>query len=108
MSAAAPVDFESQELLSVLEDSVNRAFGQLRRSVQMNLAVLTVSFLRVLGAARSGHGRLSLGSLFRVLPPRGTPHSRDKRLHRFLKNPRLDPLVVTDGLPRLICGRRAR
>ena len=105
MRAAAPVE---EELLLALEAAIIGAFGQLRRSVQMNLAVLTVSFLRVLGAARSGHGRLSLGSLFRVLPTRGTPHSREKRLHRFLKNPRLDPRGVTDGLARLICGRRGR
>ncbi len=85
-----------------------RAFGQLRRSVQKNLAVLTVAFVRVLGAARSGQGRLSLGSLFRVLPTCGTPHAREKRLHRFLNNPLLDPRGVTDGLARLICGRRGR
>ena len=106
MSAAAPVDIEGEELLSVLEASVTRAFGQLRRSVQKNLAVLTVAFLRVLGAAHSGHGRLSLGSLFRVLPTAGTPHAREKRLHRFLNNPLLDPRSVTDGLVRLVCGRR--
>ena len=108
MNAAAPLEFEEEELLLALEAAVIRAFGQLRRSVQKNLAVLTVSFMRVLGAARSGHGRLSLGSLFRVFPTPGTPHAREKRLHRFLKNPLLDPRGVTDGLARLICGRRGR
>ena len=53
MNAAAPVDLDGEELLSVLEAAVTRAFGQLRRSVQKNLAVLTVAFLRVLGAARN-------------------------------------------------------
>jgi hypothetical protein len=104
MSVAAPI--EGEELVVELEAAVTRAFGQLRHSVQKNLAVLTVAFLRVLGAARSGQGRLSLGSLFRVLPTEGTPHAREKRLHRFLHNPLLDPRGVTDGLARLICGRR--
>jgi hypothetical protein len=85
---------------------VAQAFGGLRRSVQRNLAVLTVAFLRVLGAARSGHGRLSLGALFRVLPTEGTAHAREKRLRRFLENPRLDPRGVTDGLARVIFGER--
>jgi len=104
MNAAALV--EQQELLDQMEEAVIGAFGQLRRSVQKNLAALTVAFLQVLGAARSGQGRLSLGTLFRVLPTAGTPHAREKRLHRFLANPLLDPRGVTDGLARLICGRR--
>lgn len=93
-------------LVSGIDAAVSHAFGQLRRTVRKNLAVLTVAFLRVLGAARSGHGRLSLGALFRVLPTPGTPHAREKRLHRFLANPRLDPRGVTAGLARLIFGRR--
>lgn len=91
-----------------MDAAVSRAFGRLRRPVHKNLAALTVAFLRVLGAARSGHGRLSLGALFRVLPTPGTPHAREKRLHRFLGNPRLDPRGVTEGLARLIFGRRGQ
>src|SRR2546426_505836 len=82
------------------------SFQCLRRPVQKNLAVLTVTFLRLLGAARGGNGRLSLGMLFRVLPTAGTAHAREKRLRRFLENRRLDPRGVTDGLARLIFGRR--
>src|SRR6058998_154310 len=82
------------------------SFQCLRRTVQKNLAVLTVTFLRLLGAARGGNGRLSLGMLFRVLPTAGTAHAREKRLRRFLENRRLDPRGVTDGLARLIFGRR--
>jgi hypothetical protein len=92
----------------ILERAVFVAFGRLRRTVQKNLVLLTVAFLRVLGAARSGHGRLSLGALYRVLPTCGTPHAREKRLHRFLGNWRLDPRAVNEGLVRLICGRRGR
>src|SRR2546425_7636742 len=84
------------------------SFQCLRRTVQKNLAVLTVTFLQVLGAARGGNGRLSLGMLFRVLPTSGTAHAREKRLRRFLENRRLDPRGVTDGLARLIFGRRGR
>jgi len=85
---------------------VSEAFGGLRRTVQRNLAVLTVAFLQVLSAARSGHGRLSLGALFRVLPTTGTAHAREKRLRRFLENPRLDPRGVTGGLARVVFGER--
>jgi hypothetical protein len=99
---------EDGDLLSATEAAVYGAFGELRRTVQKNLAVLTVAFLRVLGAARSGHGHLSLGALFRVLPTEGKPHAREKRLHRFLKNRRLDPRGVTDGLVRLVFARRGR
>src|SRR5713226_1624953 len=102
----ASVEAEEDALLSLLEKAVSKAFSTLRRPVQKNLAVLTVAFLRVLGAVRSGHGQLSLAALFRVLPTSGTPHAREKRLHRFLNNPLLDPRSVTNGLVRLICGKR--
>lgn len=108
MRAPAGGNPEGAELLSVIEACVSTAFAGLRRTVQKNLAVLTVAFLRVLGAARSGHGRLSLATLFRVLPTAGTPHAREKRLHRFLDNSRLDPRSVTDGLVRLIFSKRGK
>jgi hypothetical protein len=95
-------------LLPVIDLAVCQAFGGLRRTVQKNLAVLTVAFLRLLGTARSGHGRLSLGALYRLLPTEGTAHAREKRLRRFLENWRLDPRGVTDGLVRLIVGRRGK
>jgi len=97
---------EDAELLSAVDAAVCGAFRDLRRTVQKNLALLTVAFLRVVGAARSGHGRLSLAALFRVLPTVGSAHSREKRLHRFLGNHRLDPRGVTEGLARLILGKR--
>jgi len=106
--SGAGADGDGAALVAGIDAALAHAFGPLRRTVQKNLAVLTVAFLRVLGAARSGHGRLSLGALFRVLPTPGTPHAREKRLHRFLANPRLDPRGVTDGLARLIFGRRGQ
>ena len=103
---SVPVDADGTALLRVMDAAVCESFECLRRTVQKNLAVLTVTFLRVLGAARGGNGRLSLGTLFRVLPTSGTAHAREKRLRRFLENRWLDPRGVTDGLARLIFGRR--
>ncbi|MDP3947084.1 MAG: transposase [bacterium] len=100
------LDKHRYDLVEVIDASLSRAFGTLRRTVQKNLAVFTVAFLGLIGAARSGHGKLSLGSLFRILPTEGTPHAREKRLHRFLNNSRLDPKGVTDGLSSLIFGQR--
>jgi len=97
---------EQAELVSAVDAAVCEAFRDLRRTIQKNLALLTVAFLRVVGAARSGHGGLSLAALFRVLPSAGSAHSREKRLHRFLGNHRLDPRGVTEGLARLILGKR--
>ncbi len=102
----ADAERDGAQLLQAIDASVSRAFGGLRRTVQKNLAVLTVAFLRVLGAARGGNGGLSLGTLFRVLPTTGTARAREKRLRRFLENPRLDPRGVTDGLARFIFGQR--
>lgn len=101
-----PAVDEEAELLSAIDAAVCGAFRDLRRTVQKNLALLSIAFLRVVGAARSGHGRLSLAALFRVLPTAGTAHSREKRLHRFLANQRLDPRAVTEGLAQLILGKR--
>jgi hypothetical protein len=97
---------EQAEVVSAVDAAVCGAFCDLRKTIRKNLALLTVAFLRVVGAARSGHGRLSLAALFRVLPTSGSAHSREKRLHRFLSNQRLDPRGVTQGLARLILGKR--
>jgi len=105
---SVPVDADGAALLRMMDAALCGSFQCLRRTVQKNLAVLTVTFLQVLGAARGGNGRLSLGMLFRVLPTSGTAHAREKRLRRFLENRRLDPRGVTDGLARLIFGRRGR
>jgi len=106
--ARAVAEQDERQLVSVVDACVSRAFAGLRRTVQTNLAVLTVAFLRLVGAPRSGQGKLSLASLFRVLPTAGTPHAREKRLHRFLNNWRLDPRGVTNGLAQLIFGKRGK
>jgi len=93
-------------LLTGLEAAVTHVFGHLRRSVQRNQAVVAVAFVRLLSGARSGQGRLSLSALARVCPTAGTPHAREKRLGRFLNNPRLDARGVTSGLARVVFGAR--
>jgi hypothetical protein len=44
--------------------------------------------------------------LARSLPTEGTAHAREKRLYRALNNRYLDPRGVTDGLCRIIMGKR--
>src|SRR5258705_9494394 len=86
-----PASVEAQEgpLLALLDAAVTKAFSALCRPVQKNLAGLTAAFLRVVGAAFSGQGQLSLAAPFRVLPTPGTPPAPGKRLHRFLHHPPL-------------------
>ena len=97
---------DDDALLTSVERAVTQVFADLCRPVQRNLAVVAVAFVRLISAARPGHGRLSLAALFRVLPTSGTAHAREKRLHRFLANPRLDPRGVTTGLAQVVFGRR--
>ncbi len=106
--AARSGDPAEEDLRAAFEAAVGCAFAGLRRTVQKNLAVSTVAFLRILGAARSGNGQLSLAALARVLPTVGTAHARGKRLHRFLDTKTLDPRGVTEGLARLIFGRKGQ
>ena len=86
--------------------AIGRAFGDLSKPVRKNLANLTLAFLSVLGAARSGNGKISLAALYRVLPTKGTARARKKRLYRFLENEHFDPRGVTGGLARMAFGER--
>jgi len=79
-----------EELLEAVSGLLEAKFSSLRKPIRKNLAQLTVAFIRVLGAIRSGNGRLSLASLYRAWPLATRPKAREKRLHRFLQNPRLD------------------
>jgi hypothetical protein len=98
----------NKELLEALSRLMEVRFAGLGRPIRKNLTVLTFAFFLVLSAVRSGQGRLSLATLARALPTVGTAHSREKRLHRFLKNPRLDFRTVTSSLAAVLlpCGRR--
>jgi hypothetical protein len=92
--------------LPALRGVVDTRFGQLRKPLRTNLAVVTVAFLPVRGSARSGYGRVSLLALARALPTPGSPHSREKRLHRFLAHPRLDFRTMTTALAPLVLAAR--
>ena len=83
----------NEELLEALSELMKIRFSGL--SHLTHLGVLTVAFILVLSAVRNGQGRLSLAALARALPPSETAHAREKRLPRFLKNPRLDFWTVT-------------
>jgi hypothetical protein len=92
----------NEELLGVLGQLMEVRFSGLAKPIRKNLVALSFAFLLVLSALRSGQGRLSLAALARALPTEGTAHAREKRLHRFLKNPRLDFRTVTDSLATIL------
>ena len=92
----------NEELLGALSELMKVRFSGLSQPIRKNLVVLTFAFILVLSAVRSGQGRLSLAALARALPTQGTAHAREKRLHRFLKNPRLDFRTVTGSLATIL------
>jgi hypothetical protein len=96
------------DLLQALNQLLTVRFGGISRPIRKNLAFLTLAFLKVLATIRSGNGGLSLAALARALPTPGTAHAREKRLHRFLHNPRLDFRTVASSLAATLLapGRR--
>lgn len=98
----------NEELLGALCQLMEVHFSGLTKPIRKNLVALSFAFLLVLSAVRSGQGRLSLAALARALPTQGVAHAREKRLHRFLKNPRFDFRAVTGSLATLLLpgGRR--
>ena len=92
----------NEPLLKALSHLMDSRFSALRKPIRKNLVVLTSAFILVLSAVRSGQGRLSLAALARALPTQGTAHAREKRLHRFLKNPRLDFRTVSSSLATIL------
>ena len=92
----------NEELLGALSQLMEARFSGLTKPIRKNLVVSTFAFILVLSAVRSGQGRLSLAALARVLPTEGSAHAREKRLHRFLKNSRLDFRTVTGSLAAIL------
>jgi hypothetical protein len=92
----------NEDLLGALSELMKVRFSGLSQPIRKNLVILTMAFILVLSAMRSGQGRLSLAALARALPTPGTAHAREKRLHRFLKNPRLDFRTVTSSLATIL------
>jgi hypothetical protein len=91
---------------SALHSLLETRFCRLSKPVRTNLAAVTLAFVRVMSTARSGNGHLSLALLARALATQGTPHAREKRLHRFLKNPNVDSLTVASSLGDLLLAER--
>jgi hypothetical protein len=83
----------NEEILWALFQLMEARFSGLTKPIRKNLVVLTFAFILVLSAVRSGQGRLSLAAL---------AHAREKRLHRFLKNPRMDFRTVTGSLAAIL------
>ena len=94
------------ELRKVLEVLLEERFSGLSKPIRKNLAFLTVAFIQVLSAVRSGSGRLSLGALARALPTEGKAKSRERRLSRFLYNRHLDYRAVASSLAGILVGQR--
>jgi len=98
----------NEEMLNALLLMLELRFSQLPQPIRKNLAVLTIAFIQVLSAVRSGYGHLSLAALSRALPTEGTPHAREKRLHRFLSNNHLDYRTVTSSLSLILLAPRKK
>ena len=92
----------NEEVLGALFELIEARFSGLTKPIRRNVGVLVCAFILVLSALRSGQGRLSLAALARALPTEGTAHAREKRLHRFLKNPRFDFRTVTSSLAAIL------
>lgn len=92
----------NEPLLPALSTLIEQRFRQISKPLRTNIGLLTVTFLSVLSAARSGNGRLSLAALARALPTPGNFHTREKRVHRFLNNLKLDYRAMTSSLAPLL------
>lgn len=106
LAPAPELPWEGPALRARLQAVRGQVFGELRRTVRTNLAVLTEAFLLLVRGGRSGQGRLSLHAIARQLLTPGRPQSRYKRLHRFLDCRQFDPASGTTGLVRLVLGTR--
>jgi len=95
-----------EELLAALLELLASQFSHISKPLRKNLALLTVAFVSVLSTVRSANGRLSLAALARALPTRGSFHTREKRLHRFLANRRLDYQGMVSIMAPLVLSQR--
>lgn len=87
---------------------IEARFGGVRATVRRNLAVVTVAVLCVVGAVRSGYGRLTLSALARCLPTEGDQKTRFKRLARFLAAKHFCPESMVPALVDLVLGGKAQ
>jgi hypothetical protein len=95
---------DSDELFLKLMEIVSLYGGMIRLSVLKNIALLTHSLLTLFSGARGGNGWLSKSALARCLPLDIGPRERERRLYRFLGNPRVTPEVMIPLHIVLACG----
>jgi hypothetical protein len=76
----------------------------LRATLRRNVVVLTVAVLGVIGAVRSGQGRLSLCALARTMPTGTAFKMQYKRLSRFLENKHFTPEAMVPALVQVVVG----
>jgi hypothetical protein len=90
--------------MQALKALVEGPLGELRATIRRNLVVVTGAVLEVIGAVRSGHGRLSLSALARTMPTGTAFHAQYKRLARFLENKHFTPEAMIPALVKLVIG----
>ena len=83
---------------------MNGPLAELRATIRRNLVVVTVAVLEVIGAVRSGQGRLSLSALARTMPTRTAFKAQYKRLGRFLDNKHFTPEAMMPALVKVVVG----
>lgn len=95
---------ESDELFLKLMEIVSLYGGIIRLSVLKHIALLTYSLLTLFSGARGGNGWLSKAALARCLPLDIGPRGRERRVYRFLGNPRVTPEAMIPLHVVLACG----
>jgi hypothetical protein len=95
---------DSDELFLKLMEIVSLYGGMIRLSVLKNIALVTYGLLTLFGGARGGNGWLSKAALARCLPLDVGPRERERRLYRFLSNPRVTPEAMIPLHVVLACG----
>lgn len=83
---------------------MNGPLAELRATIRRNLVVVTVAVLEVIGAVRSGQGRLSLSALARTMPTKTDFKAQYKRLGRFLENKHFTPEAMIPALVNVVIG----
>jgi hypothetical protein len=99
---------DSNELFVKLMEIVLLYGGMVRLTILKNIALLSYSLLTRFSGARGGNGWLSKAALARCLPLDIGPRERERRLYRFLSNPRVTPEAMIPLHIVLACGLSTR
>ena len=95
---------DSNELFLKLMEIVSLYGGMIRLTILKNGALLSYSLLTLFSGARGGNGWFSKAALARCLPLDIGPRERERRLYRFLSNPRVTPEAMIPLHVVLACG----